>query len=337
MKLLFFTSGEHDTLPGAEVCAVLESEKVEYQMLDSFEQVLVVSVEDSLDLGLVGQRLGMTHTICEFLGSCENRAEDILNLGKTISTAKESFAVRIKRIKKYGTDLSTLSLEREMGSAIWKNSKANVNLETPGETILGIVSEKFAIGRVLKEVDRSQYEERRPHKRPYFHPGAMLPRISRTLVNLTRVRPGERFLDPFCGTGGFLIEAGLIGAEVHGFDIDAEAVHGCRENLKHYGIDCRVEVHDAMKLEYEDYFDAVATDPPYGISASTKGLGLEDLYARALKSIYAVLKEGKYACIVSPKEVPVEELSKDAGFKVIDVHFERIHKSLTRKISVLKK
>lgn len=337
MKLLFFLSGEHETLPSAEVLAVLESEGMGYKVLDSFEQVLLVDVSQDIVLDSVSKRLGMSHAICEFLGSCENSGDEILELAGEIKISKNSFAVRIKRIKKYGKGLSTLELEREIGSIVGEKSGAKVNLENPREMILGIISEKFAIGRVIEDVDRSQYEERRPHKRPYFNPGAILPRISRTLVNLTRVRPGERFLDPFCGTGGFLIEGGLIGAEVHGFDIDAVAVHGCRENLKHYRIDYNVAVGDAMELEYEDYFDAIATDPPYGISASTKGLTLEDLYGRTLKSLHSVLKEGKYACIVSPEDVPVEELSEDADFKVVDVHFERIHRSLTRKITVLKK
>lgn len=337
MKLLFFLSGEHETLPSAEVLAVLESEGIEYKVLDSFEQALVVEVARDIVLDGVAERLGMTHAICEFLGSCENNEDEILELAGKIKISKNSFAVRIKRIKKYGQALSTLALEREMGSVIGAKTSAKVNLENPKEAISGIISEKFAIGRVIANVDRSQYEERRPHKRPYFHPGAILPRISRACVNLTRVKAGKRFLDPFCGTGGFLIEAGLIGAEVYGFDIDAEAVHGCKKNLDEYGIEYKVEVKDAMELDDERYFDAVATDPPYGISASTKGLGLEELYKKTLESIFLVLKEKGYACIVSPEDVPVEELSKDAGFKVNDVHFERIHRSLTRKISVLKK
>ena len=337
MKLLFFLSGEHETLPVAEVLAVLESLGSNYRVLDSFEQVLVVDVEDNLVLDNIQKRLGMSHAICEFAGSCKNDKDEILELAKEVGSVEGSFAVRIKRIKKYGKDLSTLELEREIGGIIGEKSSAKVNLENPDEMILGIVSKRFAIGGVLAEVDRSQYEERRPHKRPYFHPGAILPRISRACVNLTRVRPGERFLDPFCGTGGFLIEAGLIGAEIHGFDIDAEAVHGCRKNLEEYGIDHNVAAKDAMELEYRDYFDAVSTDPPYGISASTKGLGLEELYAKTLRSIYDVLKEKKYACIVSPKDVPVEKLSEEVGFKVVETHFERIHRSLTRKISVLKK
>ena len=336
MKLLFFLSGEHETLPPAEVLAVLESEGAKYDVLDSFEQVLIVDVEHDFALDDIQKRLGMTHVICEFLGGCENDTDEILQLAETIEV-ENSFAVRIKRIKKHGHALSTAALEREIGAIILEKNIAKVELENPEETIFGIISERFASGRVIAEVDRSQYEERRPHKRPYFHPGAILPRISRACVNLTRVRAGERFLDPFCGTGGFLIEAGLMGAEVHGFDIDAEAVRGCKKNLEQYGIDYSIAVKDATELEPKALFDAVATDPPYGISASTKGLSLEELYSRTLKSIFTVLKDDRYACIVSPQEVPVENLSEDVGFRVIDTHFERIHRSLTRKISVLKK
>jgi tRNA (guanine10-N2)-dimethyltransferase len=337
MKLLFFLSGEHETLPGAEVLAVLESMGIKYKVLDSFEQALVVDTSQDIVLDGVSKRLGMSHAICELIGVCENDADEIRALAEEMGEIDGSFAVRIKRIKRYGKALSTLSLEREIGGIIDGKSSAKVDLENPDEAILGIISKRFAVGRVIADADRSQYEERRPHKRPYFHPGAILPRISRACVNLTRVRPGERFLDPFCGTGGFLIEAGLIGAEVHGFDIDAEAVHGCKKNLSHYGIDYSIAVKDAMELDSESSFDAVATDPPYGISASTKGLSLDELYSKALESIYFVLKEGRYACIVSPKDVPVEKLSEDVGFEVVEVHFERIHRSLTRKISVLKK
>lgn len=332
MRLLFFLSGEHETLPLAEVLAVFESEYIAYQVIDSFEQVLVVDAE----LNDIHNRLAMTHTICEFLGGCENIAEDIVALAEPVEMKKSSFAVRMKRVKRHGEELSTAALEREIGGIMGRGS-ARVDLENPEETILGVVSERFAIGRVARAVNRSQYEERRPHKRPYFHPGAMLPRISRTCVNLARVKAGDRFLDPFCGTGGFLIEAGLLDAEVYGFDIDSNAVEGCRKNLEQHGMDYRVDAGDVMKLEYEDFFDAVVTDPPYGISASTKGLGLEELYAGALKSIFKALKDDRYACIVSPREVPVESLSEDAGFRVVDTHFERIHRSLTRKILVLKK
>ncbi len=336
MQLLFFLSGEHETLPPAEVLAVFEGLGTTYRVLESFEQVLGLDTNvDSLSEE-IHNRLGMTHAICEFLGTCENNREEVMRLVEPVE-AKDCFAVRIKRIKKYGKGISALELEREIGAKIYAKGKVRVDLQSPAETLLGIISERFAIGRVIVAVDRSQYETRRPHMRPYFRPGAMLPRISRACVNLARMRKGDRFLDPFCGTGGFLIEAGLMGAEVHGYDIDAEAVAGCMRNLDEYGIDHTLAVKDATELDAEGIFDAIATDPPYGISASTKGLSLEDLYKRALGSIFTALKDGKHACIISPQEVPVERLARGVGFSVVETHFERIHRSLTRKISVLKK
>jgi len=49
------------------------------------------------------------------------------------------------------------------------------------------------------------------------------------MVNLSGAR--REVLDPFCGTGGVLIEAGLIGLEVYGFDIQQSMVEGCKEIL----------------------------------------------------------------------------------------------------------
>lgn len=338
MKLLFLLSGEHETLPPAEVLSVFESMDIKYRVLDQFEQVLVADVKlGTGGLRKIASRLGMTHAICELLGSCENREDKIIGLAESIDVAGKSFAVRVRRVKWHGERLSAAALERDIGGVVWEDGRASVDLKNPEEKILGIISEKFALGRVVAEVDRGQYEKRRPHKRPYFHPGAMLPRISRACVNLSRLSPGQRFLDPFSGTGGFLIEAGLMGAEVYGCDIDDEAVEGCKKNLELYKIDGKVEVNDALLLECDRPFDAIATDPPYGISASTKGLGLLELYKKSLNSIFRVLKDDGYACIVGPERVPMEQVAEDAGFKIEGVHLERVHRSLTRRILVLKK
>ncbi len=128
MKLLFFLSGEHETLPPAEVLAVLESNDAKYRVINAFEQVLIADAE----LGDIQDRLGMTHTICEFLGSCENSADEIFNLAEGIQAAENSFAVRIKRIKRHGKALSTAALEREIGGIIGEKGSAKVDLDPPG-------------------------------------------------------------------------------------------------------------------------------------------------------------------------------------------------------------
>jgi tRNA (guanine10-N2)-dimethyltransferase len=338
MKVFFLLSGEHKTLPMAEVLAGLESMGASFKVLDFLEQVLVLET-DRLDD--IHERLAMCHKVCEFLGGCGNDFHEILD---SISQAhikfKGSFAVRIRRIREYAPKIKATDLERKVGEIIKGRTGMEVDLFNPANVIYGVLSDKFIYGRVLREVDRSQYEVRRPHLRPYFRPGAMLPRTSRAVVNLTRIKKGGRFLDPFCGAGGFLIEAGLMGAEVYGYDIDEDAVRGCRRNLNHFGVKgYQLEVGDArdLKDKYRDFFDAIAADLPYGIQSSTRGMTLEELYKKSLESFFGILKEGGYACIISPEHVVVEALAQEAGFEVVETHSERIHRSLTRKILVIRK
>ncbi|HEX7628623.1 MAG TPA: methyltransferase domain-containing protein, partial [Candidatus Methanoperedens sp.] len=143
-------------------------------------------------------------------------------------------------------------------------------------------------------------------------------------------------LDPFCGTGGILVEAGFIGIKVIGGDMQRKILLGAKMNLDHYNADYSLMYEDACRLALRDEsVDAVVTDPPYGRSAAIKGESLEYMLAISMKEIHRVLKNGKRLIIVS--ERPIETLVKDAGFKVIATHLQRVHKSLTRRILVLEK
>jgi tRNA (guanine10-N2)-dimethyltransferase len=333
MAFIFHLTGENCTIPRAEVLAVLESMDISFEVLHSYEQVLVV---EAGDLGDAPHRLGMTHGVYEYLGYCDPTYRDILSLTRSIiQRVSDGFAVRIKRIGEHSKDLKRDKLEREMGGIIGKR----VDLSQTSCLIVGFLTDRFILGRLIHSLPGTRYPRRHPKDRPFFHPGVLLPRTARAVVNLTRVKPGEKIIDPFCGTGGFLIEAGLMGADVYGCDIDAEMVQGCEKNLKHYGIKYKISVADVRELwkEYPNFFDALATDPPYGISASTKGLRLDELYRESVKSFYKMLKEGKYACLVAPHVVGVEEYAKKVGFQIIEKHLDRVHRSLTRKILVMRK
>ena len=59
----------------------------------------------------------------------------------------------------------------------------------------------------------------------------MMPRMARTLVNLSLAGSGSILLDPFCGTGGILIEAEMLGVHAVGSDFDPMMIQGCKENV----------------------------------------------------------------------------------------------------------
>jgi len=175
------------------------------------------------------------------------------------------------------------------------------------------------------------YESRKPQDRPFFHPTSMHPKLARALVNLSRVLPGETLLDPFCGTGGILIEAGLCGLEPVGWDIDQDMIDGCRKNLDHYGLEARLEKKDAVSEAGEE-LDAIATDPPYGRS-SYSSKKTSDLFEDFVENAYRMLAGTGRLVLMSPDELEYDT----GGFKVVDVFRVRMHKSLTRRITVLEK
>lgn len=332
MKIFFLLSGEHKTLPNAEALATLEGIGAKFRVLHNFKQVLVLETDK---INALHKRVALSHALCEFFGACDADINEIIKLvEKSDIEVRGSFAVRVKRIENPSRRMNTMELERNIGKII----KGRTDLKAPENLIYGVLSDKFVLGKLIHKVNRAQYEKRKPHLRPYFRPGVMLPRNCRAVVNLTRVKAGQKFLDPFCGTGGFLIEAGLMGAKVYGCDIEREAVEGCEKNLRWCGIkNYKLEVGDAraLKHKYKNFFDAIATDPPYGISASTRGLKLGELYESSIESFYEMLKPGKYACVIAPGKVALEKIAEDTGFEIVEKHFERIHKSLIRKILVV--
>ncbi|HDY74057.1 MAG TPA: methyltransferase domain-containing protein, partial [Euryarchaeota archaeon] len=241
----------------------------------------------------------------------------------------------VQRIGVSSPKLSTLMLEREIGAAL---SGDKVDLKNPDVQVQGFLSEdSFILTRLIQNLNRSEILERTPHRRPYFHPSSLSPILSRTICNICGVTAGKTLLDPFCGTGGLLIEAGLLGAELHGRDIDSEMISGCGENLSHYRLNGSLEIGDATELKDSERFDIAITDPPYGRASTTRGRGINALYQKAAESIYKILKPGGRACILSPHTLPLEEIAEDTGFNILESETIRVHKSLTRKIVFLSK
>ncbi|MFZ2412257.1 MAG: RsmD family RNA methyltransferase, partial [Candidatus Methanoperedens sp.] len=148
--------------------------------------------------------------------------------------------------------------------------------------------------------------------------------------------PEECLLDPFAGTGGILIEAGMIGIKVIGSDVQRKLLLGAKTNLDYYNVDYSLMYQDAARLALRDKsVDSVVTDPPYGRSAAVKAESIEHLLKDSLNEIFRVLKKGKRAVFVSERDI--EDVAKEAGFNVAESHLQRVHKSLTRRISVLEK
>lgn len=318
MRLICELSGEHQELPFAELELIGRE-------TDRAPQVAVVEADSP---SLAG-RLALSRYVLAYLGECDAEFSSFTSLMRELNLAPSSpFSARVRKVAGSSMNLTVPELEKIMGSAI----RGRVRLGDPVIEFRAIFSaDRCYIGQVLYRIEPRGFSQRRPGSRPFFHPGVMMPRMARALVNISLVREGEPLLDPFCGTGGIVLEAALAGARGIGCDIDRVMAAGSRKNVP--GGDFLVA--DTTTLPFEDScIPAVVTDLPYGQSVSIGASSLEALYHHALHEIRRVLVPGRRAVVVTHQDI---DALADGLFAIVGSYRQRVHRSLTRRILVLQK
>ncbi|NJE10533.1 TIGR01177 family methyltransferase [Thermococcus sp. MAR1] len=280
-------------------------------------------------------RLGLTHEYGELIIEAES-VEELLEKAKEVEWPIEG-AFKVDTETMANCRHNVLDLPRKLGAVIHAQG-FRVNLSRPDTLVRVYCGERLYAGIQLRFFDPKDFEGRKAHHRPFFRPISLHPRVSRALVNLTGAR--KELLDPMMGAGGILIEAGLLGLKVYGVDIRPEMVEGAEMNLRHYGIkNYELKLGDATKLEelFDKKFEAVATDPPYGTSATLAGRKREELYRKVLESIYGVLEPGGRLAIAFPASFDGKKEAEKVGFKLVGRYYQRVHKSLERYFYVFEK
>ena len=342
-RLFFLLSGEHQTLPVSEVQSILEAEGYSYRILEKLTQVLRLEA-DANSVRAVKFRSAMTRICCQEIFNCDAQLSEILaNMRSAFLEdfidGGESFAVRVKRVRGVTPQLIGVELERKLGEQILEKVKTTrVDLTNPQKTLFGILTDKrFIFGLKRAEIATKPFSERRPRRRLVFHPTAMPAKLARTMVNLAQPKIGDLILDPFCGTAGILVEAGLIGCRVLGFDAKPHMLRGGLKNILYYGIEPEgVAIADARYPPVAKV-DCIVTDPPYGRSASTLGMSTRGIVEDFLSAVGDMLPRGRRICMASPKRIKIAEAGEEAGFKHLESHFVYVHGSLTREIAVFER
>ena len=314
----FLLNGSNVNLAKEEIFALSDLKKC---VLD--ERIMLI--DKKFDFS----RLSYTHKVYQLIEIIKDIKEiGNINLQRYY---KNSFRVRLIRIS---DDLGKDCHEKSIGSMIWgtlKNPK--VELNNP-ETKFSIIFTKKNIYVCLEimDLDKTEMRLRDSKFRPGLHPSTMNSLFARALVNLSCVNKNELFMDPFCGVGGILLEAGSLKCKLIAYDINPYIIEKCKKNLEHYKIkNFKVEVKNA--LEVKDKVDAIATDLPYGRHSSLHGMKIEDLYNKFTERACLMLKKKKRLVIVMPSTINLNY----KGFTLKAEILKRIHKGLTRKILVLEK
>ena len=302
--------------------------------------------------------LAYTHAADEMVARSEASVDAAATALDAAAIDREgTVAVRARDVRGL-TGVSTADAERQLGGVLVDRDFA-VDLDDPDHELRALFSADdglddpdgsgdqpgtipasdgvCVLGWLDCESERD-FGERRPTDRPFFQPGSMAPMDARALANIAGAAPGRRILDPMCGTGGTLLEAGLVGADLVGTDAQWKMVRGTRENLEALvdGVDTAVARADATALPLrEDVVDGVVFDAPYGRQSKIATHRLEDLVEGALAEA-ARVSSGDATCVLMADRDWREAVSA-TDWRVTDRFERRVHGSLTRHVHVLEK
>jgi tRNA (guanine10-N2)-dimethyltransferase len=332
MNILFELSKEHKILPKDEVISCFDAENITYKIIKINDNIILIKSDIDLNtIKNISKRLAYSYYVDQLFFSCSNSVDEIKKCAKK-EEVNISGTVAIRYTTR-GKVFNSKKIVDAIADIYTINNK--VNLTNPDNEIrVFITDSKVYVGNKICAVDRSQYEKRRVHFRPFFSPISLHPKLARALVNLSSIKENQTLLDPFCGTGGILLEAGLIGAKIIGSDVEEKMINGSKKTLDYYNIDkydlfCSDigEIKDKI-----DLVDAIVTDMPYGISTTTKGEEMKKLYERSFKVFKNILNEGSKIVVGLSNKNDISIGEK--YFNLLKVYDMVAHKSLTRFFAV---
>ncbi|PKK81326.1 MAG: hypothetical protein CVT47_03010, partial [Thermoplasmata archaeon HGW-Thermoplasmata-2] len=323
----------HPEMPRDEVLACLEARSISYKILDEDDKMLALEIEigEGELVSYLSRRLSMTFFIDEFYYSCE-AAKDVIvgNAPKIQIPTGKKFRITAYRTRSRHKHFSLTQTVNELGAAI----KGAANLSKPDIDVVLALTNKAFVGRRIYEFIRGDFDARGMDKRPFSVPISLHPRIAMAMVNLSRIGEGQTLLDPFCGTGGILMEAHRAGAKLIGSDIDPRMIEGTARNLRHFKIGATVFQSDIADVpeHVAAPVDAIVTDLPYGRASSTHKQEILALYDKAFATFAKTLKSGGRAVVGMSEEDRIKIGEK--YLKLEKVYPVRVHKSLTRYFCV---
>jgi 16S rRNA G966 N2-methylase RsmD len=314
-KSLVLLSGEGTSIPEAEARALF----LTYDSGSRFEspERRILLVDSLADPFVVASRVAFSRRVGRLVEGPLTAQKEVLG----------------RRVRVRNFDL----VGRKPGPdprSVLKGVDATVDLENP-DFELSLVQGKRDYVALTKPREMTQaWSKRRPRARAFFHPSAIFPKLARALVNLSRFREGEVFLDPFSGTGSLAIEAFEVGARVVASDQAAKMVLGSLANMKHFGQEWMGVIRADAFSHPVRQADAIATDIPYGRASSARGVNTSDIVQKTLATMPLLLKNGSRMVVMHPQTLRIEESTEMA---LEDEHHLYVHKLLTRTITVLRR
>jgi putative methyltransferase (TIGR01177 family) len=314
-KSLVLLSGERTSIPEAEARALFLTYDPNSRFVSPEERVLIV--HSSVDPLLVASRVAFARRVGLLISDPSDAADAVK--GKKV------------RMRIYSLSVGGAHIDWQK---MLQSIDAEIDLENPDFEFTVVEGKRryLALSSPLKM--NQGWSLRRPRQRAFFHPSAIFPKLSRALVNLSRCRAGDLFLDPFAGTGSLPLEAAEVGAKVLAVDQSEKMTRGSLANMMKFGQQWLGVVRCDSFLLPLRRVDAIATDVPYGRAASTRGRDARNVVQAVVETMPALLSRGSRMVMMHPNNVPVGPAS---DWALEEEHHLYVHKALTRTITVLRR
>lgn len=316
-----FEYGRDPQLARLEIVSYLETYQIPHRIIDEGKKVCIIDLEQ-LPTHLI-DALGGTIRIAEVLCNAQRIDELDYSLSRlTLYTGTHN------KLTYYVTDYDSRHgtylldwLKDHFKSirlkAMLKKDPTPTKLHNNKEALDFILFRTF-VAKTVAVTNPRNLKERDIGRPNVDYMKVISIRLAKILVNLSRTRPGDTILDPFCGSGTILQEALLKGINAIGADQDAAAINQTQKNLawlkKAYTIKATHTLHQtsATKLStaiQPQSIDAVVTEPYLGpylrhsltiMEAKTITHDLIGLYTNVFRELARVLKKEKYVIFIVP-------------------------------------
>ncbi len=272
---------------------------------------------------------------------CSFEFKNLDDIGKKIKIenfSAETFAVKCIREGKH--DFSSSDVEKIVGDKV----DSKVDLKNPQKILLVYICDnKFYLG-----LDYSGFDLGKRDYKIFVHPASIRGDVAYSLLRIADFSKKDVLLDPFCGSGTILIEAGLfcLNKSVHfhqkdkfaflkfmkydfkdeikgkcriiGTDLSKNVIINAQKNAKIAGVEIDFQVADVEWLDTkldENSIDGIVTNPT-SLSKRRKPEPVKKSYDDLFNNAkYLLKKKGTVAVITKDAEV-MKEIAKKNGFGV---------------------